>query len=379
MKRSSNLFVPILAFLLVAALAPPAASRGNEYVYPFPFINTRTLDQYEQFQMQQGWFEDDLAWFITTDFSNMKLAFDTYFNYTLYYMGVTFAARLTDALQGIPIVYIITNYSQGPVFSAAPADPVTGGDYAGVWKVIFVTWKPDMDKRPATNARAYDEFTNPTGLPPSAAADYDPADPNDATVVVDSPIVALRPLGGPWYPAAPGTYRIPQGRVIFDYAYTKIIWLPYWYAYCTDPITHYVSKRRFIVPDVFEPESVPQDERLIPRIGANPAPGLGSIPLAALRTVYFMNDPKPWSQYPLTSAFPSDEYNPWRNKYIDYSPLAVYAVLDRHIPPSSVITNLVSLEYLMANPPPPAAPRIELIRDSQAINAPMLPEYGQIW
>lgn len=366
-----------LTLLLIVVLAMPALARRDS-IYPFPLVNTATLDQYEQFQMRQGWFEDQLTWFITTDVSNVKLAFDTYFNYTLYWMGVTSAPRLTETLQGVPIVYIITNYSQGPVFTTAPADPVTGGNYAGVWKAVLVTWKPEADKRTVTNARAYDPVTNPTGLPPGADAEYDPADPDDATLVVDSSIVALGPLGGPWYPAPSDTYRIPQGKVMFDYAYTKIIWLPYWFAYCTDPITRHVSARRFIVPDVFEPESVPQEERLIPRIGANPAPGLSIIPLTALRALYFMNDPKPWSQYPLTSSFPSDQYEPWRNAYLDYTPVAVYDVLSRHIPPYSMVNNLSLLEYLMANPPLPATPLIELVRDSQTINAPILPTYGQV-
>jgi len=380
MKRSSSLFVPILAFLLVAALAPPAASGSYDNAYPFPFLNTRTLDQYEQFQMQQGLFENGLAWFITTDVNNVKLAFDTYFDYTLYWMGVTYAPKLTHALQGIPEMYVVTNFSQGPVFSAAPADPDTGDNYAGVWKVVYITYKSEAFKRPVTNAHETSGL-NPTGLPPSTEADYNPAEWDEATVVMNCPIVALGPLGGPWYPTAADRYRIPQGRVIPDYGYTKIIWLPYWYVYCTDPVTHYVSVRRVIVPDVYEPDTIPEAEQLIPRIGANSAPGLATIPSAAQRLFYFMNDPKPWSQYPVMSSFPNHPYEPWRNAYTDYSPLATYITLDRNIPFYSVVKPPSYLESLLITPAPfPAPPGtmlLEVDRDTQRLNAPILPEWAQ--
>jgi hypothetical protein len=309
----------------------------------------------------------------------VKLAFGTYFDYTLYWMGITYAPRLTQALQGIPVMYVVTNYNQGPVFSAAPADPVTGDSYAGVWKVVYITFKPEAVTRPVTNAHDYVPIINPTGLPPITDADYDPADSDEATIVMDCPIVALGPLGGPWYPAAPGTYRIPQGRVMFDYAYTKILWLPYWLVDCTDPVTHHVSVRRVIVPDVYEPETIPEAERLIPRIGANPAPGLATIPPAAQRLFYFMNDPKPWSQSPVMSSFPNHPGEPWRNEYKNYSPLAIYTVLNRHIPYYSVIKNLSYLETLLITPaPPPAATLLEVDRDTQRLNAPILTNYGQV-
>ena len=88
--------------------------------------------------------------------------------------------------------------------------------------------------------------------------------------------------------------------------------------------------------------------------------------------MFYQQDPKPWNQYPLMSAFPSDPENPCGNIYFDYSPLCIFDVLSRHLARATVVTDLTSLDYLMNNPP--GTPLLEPVRATQRVNAPILPE-----
>jgi len=104
--------------------------------------------------------------------------------------GLNFAPRLAHLAGQVAILYIITNLNQGPVFTAVPGDPT----YSGVWQITYVTYKPGKAKHNVKNA---------------------------------------------------GDYRIPQGKVDqATYVRTKIICLPFWYAYCKDPVTKRVCVLR---------------------------------------------------------------------------------------------------------------------------------------
>jgi hypothetical protein len=314
--------------------------------------------------MQQGWYGDGLAWFIRTDTSNVKTSFDEYANYTIYWQGLTFAPKLAHAADDVALVYVILNHQQGLVFSAAPGD----SDYSGVWRVIFVVYHPDVTPWTVKNTDPYDPDTNPNGLPPVEDADFYSTDPEERPLVVKYPIVALGQLGGPWESAPDGGYRIPQAKIDYNYTYTKKVWLPFWYVYCQDPVTKYVSLRRVIVPDVYDPESVPDSEKLAPKIGANIAPGLAAMPDDAEQGFFYMNNPKPMNQYPVVEECPNAWYFPWRNSNFEYSPVMVYTVFDRLIPGSAVITNPRTIGLLMDNG------KLVIARDDQIINAPVIPE-----
>lgn len=123
-----------------------------------------------------------------------------------------------------------------------------------------------------------------------------------------------------------------------------------------------------IVPDAWDPPSVPDSEAIGPKIGANIAPGLAAIPMAAEEDFYFMNGMKPISQLPVVQACPSNPFFPWRNTNFDYSPVMRYVSLDRHVPASSVINNPTSVDLCLANG------KLTLDRDDQVINAPVIPE-----
>lgn len=356
-------FVVLIVLGCFASLSSANGPANCPWIYPFPKINKTTYDQYERFDMQQGWYADGLAWFIRTDASNVKTAFDTNANYTIYWQGLTFAPKLAHAADEVAPVYIILNHQQGLVFSAGPGDP----SYSGVWRVIFVVFHSDVTPWTVKNTDPYDPGTNPTGLPPATDADFYSTDPEGRPLVVKYPMVALGQLGGPWM-SSPGRYRIPQGKIDFNYTYTKKLWLPFWYVYCQDPATRYVSLRRVIVPDVYDPISVPDSEKLAPKIGANVAPGLAAILPDAEQRFFYMNDPKPVSQYPVIEECPNALYFPWRNSNFEYSPVMVYTALDRLIPNYSVLTNPRIVDLLIGNG------KLVIARDDQIINAPVIPE-----
>jgi len=333
-------------------------------VLPFPNTNKSSYDQYEIFGMNQGWANDDLVWYICTDSSDVRTACTKYFSSTIYWWSITYAPRLKQALPDVATVYVVTNVSQGPVFSALPGDPT----YSGLWKVVYITFKPGF-ARPVTNALPAD-VANPQGIPPLSEADYTPVDPNDATIVVKCPIVATGTLGGPWQ-SSPGRYRIPQGKVEPDYAALKTIWLPFWYVYCTDPITKRPSVRRIIVPDVYDPPALPDADKLALKLGANDAPGLALIPLAAVQQFYWLQGPQPVNQLPILEACPSDPFYPCRNVNTAYSPVEQVTLLNRLIPPSSVINNPTTVVKLRNSG------QLTLIRDTQLIDGAVIPELPQ--
>lgn len=353
-----------LALSTVLVLSIGVACLGfcfDTSVLKFPNTNRSSYGQYEVFGMNQGWANDDLVWYVCTDSSDIRTSCTKYFLSTIYWWSITYAPRLSEALPNVATVYVVKNVSQGPVFSALPGDPT----YSGLWKVVYITFKQGF-ARPVTNALPAG-MGNPQGLPPISEADYSPADPNDATIVIKCPIVATGQLGGPWV-SSPGRYRIPQGKVEPNYAALKVIWLPFWYVYCQDPITKRPGVRRIIVPDAYDPPALPDADKLVPKLGANDSPGLALIPLAAVQRLYWLQGPQPVNQYPILQACPSDPFFPCKNSNMDYSPVEQVTVLDRLIPPSSVINNPLTAERLRS------AGLLPLIRESQLIDGAVIPE-----
>jgi len=348
-----------LALAIALLLSISAVCSGA--VLPFPKVDRSSYDQFEVFGMNQGWANDDLVWYICTDSSDIRTACTKYFTSTIYWWSITFAPRLTEALPDVETVYIVKNVSQGPVFAALPGDAT----YSGLWKVVYITFKPGF-ARPVTNALPAG-IGNPQGLPPIGEANYSPADPDNATIVIKCPIVATGVLDGPWQ-SAPGRYRIPQGKVEPNYASLKAIWLPFWYVYCQDPLTKRVSVRRIIVPDVFDPPALPDADKLAPKLGANDAPGLALIPLAAVQRFNWLQGPQPLSQLPVMEACPSNPYYPCLNNNPDYSPVSQVTVLNRLIPASSVINNPRTVDKLRTGG------LLPLVRENQIIDGAVIPE-----
>jgi len=361
--------------LLILALAALLAAAGSTFglqlgqPYNFPNINTKDYIQYADFQMNQGWENNKLAWFICTDTSDPVMACSTRPEGE-FCEGLNFAPRLASLANQVAVLYVITNLNQGPVFSAMPGD----SGYSGLWEIVYVTYKTGALKHYVTNDSPYDALTNPTGLPPASDADYTTTGRAGIPIVVKYPIVAIGTLGGPWKRVALGDYRIPQGKVDeATYTSTKTIWLPYWFAYCRNPITKRIDVRRFIVPDVFDPPGLPPADQLAPKLGANVAPGLGLIQFADTQDFFWQIGPQPTNQYPIFHACPVSirDLEQCENFDYDYTPVADFDVLQRNVPllPAGTVINneptLINLIFMG---------RLSLIRDTQVIDAPILPE-----
>lgn len=94
--------------------------------------------------LQQGWFEGEVVFYVTTDVSDAAVAAKHRAN---------FVARLADALPRDPVapgqpssvdkVYAVTNFEQGSVFASAPL-PMGPSNrdhaYSPLWRMVTVTW-----------------------------------------------------------------------------------------------------------------------------------------------------------------------------------------------------------------------------------------------
>lgn len=368
MKRFKLLLL-IIAMAILSASAGIAVSNSIGCPFNFPKINPCDLVQYAPFQMNQGFENKQVVWFICTDVSDPQLA-QQFQQGGVFEWGPNFAPRLANVVGQVPIVYVITNVQQGPVFTALPGDP----NYSGVWQVIYVTFKPGVTKHCVNNAAPFDAVTNPTGLPSTADATFTVDNRAGNPVVVKYPIVAVGALGGPWFPVPAGRYRIPQGKVLCDYTYTKTIFLPFWQIYCQDPITRRVCVRDIAIPDACDPPGTPTDLQLVPKLGANDAPGLCI--LNDTQAFYWQLGPQPIDQFPILQACTTSSilktvvWGPCLNTNLDYTPIETVVVLQRNVPPlpqSTVITNEpVLLDFILDGCLTP-------ISSSQVIDGTVLP------
>lgn len=113
---------------LVGCASPPAPARSRAVQMP----------------LQQGWFEGEAVFYVTTDVSDAQVAREHRAN---------FAPRLADALprgtnppgQPSPVdkVYAVTNFGQASVFASAPL-PMGPSNrdraYSPLWRMVTVTW-----------------------------------------------------------------------------------------------------------------------------------------------------------------------------------------------------------------------------------------------
>ena len=360
--------------LLLAAFALLSVSVGaapvNTLLSKFPNVNPSGLVQYAPFHMFQGWENDQLAWYIATDASDQQTACET-INFTgkLLPWELNFAPALANVASQVANVYVITNLNQGPVFTSVPG----GATYSGLWQVVYVTYNPGVQKHYVKNNGLFDPVLNPTGLPSIYDATYSTLNKAGLPVVVKFPIVAVGPLGGPWTPSIPGEYRIPQAKVEPNYAYSKVIYLPFWQVYCMDPVTKKSCLRPVAIPDAFDPDGLPLADQLVPKLKANSAPGLAEIDQSLTQPFYWQLGTQPLSQFPILHACPTEYVDPCYNKNYAYIPVETVVVLQRNVPPlpaSTIITNEPLLLQFLGNG------LLTQIRASQIINATVLEEYS---
>jgi hypothetical protein len=166
------------------------------------------------------------------------------------------------------------------------------------------------------------------------------ADITASDTVLDAPIVATGNLGGPW--VSSGTkYRIKQAKVEPDYAYTKEIMLPYWFAYVDDDFTGYVSLVKVFITDAAV-------STVATLVGANNASLLALSDAGNVQFFNPVNPLKPPYQYPVISEAPRYEGMNWYNTNDDFSPVNIYQVVVRGtLPTSATVTTDDYLVYLL--------------------------------
>jgi len=349
MKRN----VLLLAVLAVMLAQPGAIAAGN--TFPFPNQMWGLADgvgfSNVALPLQQGWFDGNLAWYVPVIgippmSHTLRFQPNLDLDYRYRYPKLTSAIGI-----GAGQMYIVQNFQQGPVFSSKPGN----GDYSGLWQVIYVVWKAGITPRPITSA---------LDLPTAAEADQIMTD-----IVVDRPIVAIGPLGGPWNPEPPGSYRLKQ--VIAYNPADKTILLPYWFVYGQDLTTRQPLIAVVLVTDV-------ADLGLAETLKANYAPALALVDAGNTQRFWVQDwtiqPPPPPLQLPIVE---------WSDNFIFdvvtkaitlkrnalFTPVMDLTLLTRtNLPAYVVVNNPIFLQRLL----PPAGngflPSINPVR----INAPML-------
>lgn len=296
--------------------------------------------------VQLGWFDGAQAWYICTATNDID------FNICV---GTRFRALVVPKLSSAlvpkvpfgPIaaqpVYMVTNVQNGLVFSTTPGDLF----YSALWQVFTVTWKPGITPRPITSALPASPG-NPTGLPDATEADIVATD-----TVLDCPILALGPLTRRLdCPGNTTGYLIPQTDHV-DPVH-GLIYLPAWFVYCQDPVTTRPHQNLTQITDVSDPA-------LAELLGANLAPGLLNLPDSDTSDFFVMRGPKPLNQFPVVSACPTF-FGP-RDCFSDYSPVMRYVILQRDLPPYTLVKTLENIRLLLLSG------KLKVLGDSVRINA----------
>lgn len=341
-----NTFIATI-LVLVCCVTSATAINGLEPipVFPEPYGYGGNL-------VSMGWYDSTQAWFICTATNNIRYTRGLGFGQDFLVLAPKLSSALVPRVPGGDIaarpLYLVTNFQNPPVFSAAPGQPL----YSALWQVFTVTWLPGVTPRPICNAEPASP-ANPGGLPGPGEATIVATD-----VVVDCPILALGPLTRP-FPTNGSGYLIPQGSV--GIGQTRFIFLPAWEVYCQNPITKRVEVAIAQITDVSDPA-------LASVLGANLAPGLLNLPDEDTSDFFVMRGPKPPSQRPLVSDcpnFPSALYGRQNINY-DYSPVMRYIILRRDLPPSALVSSLRTLQFLIS------IGCLDVVKDDQRMNVNVL-------
>jgi len=307
-RYSISISAIVLTALLVLALGSPSTA-----VLPKP-------DGVTTVKLAQGWFDDELAWYIGTSTNNINFAQAG---------GLILAPKLSSAIAdgAAPNVYIVKNFQQGPVFSESPS--VLVNLYTGLWRVHYITWTTGV-RRPITNSALADPILNPYGIPTSGITDV------ATNIVVDYPILIIGQLG-----LAQPLYKIPQ-MVSFD-KIAKSAVLPTFNAFFTDFYTKKVTVQRVLITDS-------SNIYVAPRIGANFGHNLMLVGTADSMNGWLF-DPllppvSPPGQLPILEFLPT-ALN-WHNVNFGYSPVVKGHFLVRTgATPSSIINNPTTIGILI--------------------------------
>lgn len=330
MKRTCVLLIALLAGLSVSAggfVFPPG--------YPQPY-------HYFAFPVEQAWYDAEPAWIYCSSTSDFNYA-----RWQTLHFSPKLASALTPRVPGGDIaarpMYVVTNRQNLPVLSARPGDPL----YSALWQVFYVTWKPGVTPRPITSADPASP-TNPTGLPSAAEATIVPSN-----VVLDCTVLVLGPLACPGARNAPG-YLIPQATATSAGFRLKTVTIPTWLTDGQFLVNQRVGSALTLITDASDPA-------LANALGANLAPGLLNLPDSDTTNFYVWRGPKPPTQLPVIGDYPlsvGSRPNP------DFSPVMRYIIMQRLIPPSTVIQSREYIELLLNNG------LLIILRDDQRINAP---------
>lgn len=407
MKKFTYVHAALVLALLVATATSALAFFPN---YTYGTCPTEG-DSAITIPIQQGWYNNIVAWSFCTDTNNVRYASSQPLIFGFPKFGaqpastqikilsiqrqLTYAPRLSSALDnGARPLYIVTNFNNnGPVFSTSPLTVPGDPTYSGLWELRFVTWLPGVTPHFILNARPENAVTNPLGLPDNSKVSITSVPPgsNDPNtrIVVDCPIVALGSLESPTgNPRFGGVYRIPQ-IIALDSKY-KTITLPVWNVFCRDNISQKIGIVNVLIPDV-------QDPLLAAQIKANLAPGLGEVPLSDTQNFWVINWQQkfttpssqqgtlvvPPSQNPIVEECPSNffwglTYPPCpyssMNTNTAYTPIDIYILLNRIFDPAfpgftdkSVIETPEFVELLSAND------LLSIVTGDTRINAPQIP------
>src|SRR3989339_188160 len=129
----------LLLWAALAAVVLPICASALGNTIPFPFLRSGIDNGVGDFLVDdvdffQGWYLNQSAWYIQ-DFelgsNNIRTA--EYFD-----EGALFPKLRSAIGHGANPIYVVLNFNQGPVFSAAPGP---AGTYSGLWQVIYITWK----------------------------------------------------------------------------------------------------------------------------------------------------------------------------------------------------------------------------------------------
>lgn len=304
-----------IAFVLAVLMALLCVSHSTAVV-PKP-------DGFTTVNLAQGWYADQLAWYIGTTTNDIRFAQTG---------GLTLAPKLLSAIPAVARnIYIVQNFQQGPVFSASPA--VLASLYTGLWRVNYVKWTT-ATPRPITNSDPA-SIANPTGLPVVGATI------TPTNVVLDFPILIIGGLG-----LAQPTYTIPQLQSFDKFSKTAV--LPFFNAFCQDFITKRVTVRPALITES-------SNIAIAPLLGANFTPTLALMSAGDSMNAWLMNpilQTNPPSQLPVLESCPSDLS--WRNANFAYSPICKGHLLFRTSPDpspesSSIFNNPTTVNQLITS------------------------------
>jgi hypothetical protein len=336
--------------LALAVLTASSCLAVFDSMSPFP-----RADGSRPFLMQQGYSADSIVWYVLFETNSIRLAQTTRIP-PEYPQGITFTPLLSNIPDGgAPghTIGIVTNYAQGPVFENSPLS----ASYYPAWTVAYLTWRPGTT--PVVLKKWADVSAHIAELYYSNVPGGTSIDPNVPWTKADATIVAVGPLGGPWWPGPASGYRMKQVIAPGNYAYTKIIYLPTWKVFVADQITRRTRVAEVVIPDIYDPYATtnpPEEGTLAYRLGANYAPGLVGIPLAATQRFYesvpFSLGPpftveRPPGQFPILQQLAS-ALSPSNNNGL-YSPYMFYYSLKRNTVPFYVtITSQYEITRLAA-------------------------------